>query len=144
MLKVRCQMLIRREASVVFNAFVDPKITKQFWFSKSSGPVVEGGQLTWEWEKYGAKTRVDVKEIIPSKSIKIAWGVPQRNVTFKFEALTDNETYVVIEETDHPEKGDELIATLLDSTGGFTTVLDGLKCYLEHGISLNLIEDKFQ
>ncbi|SJN17484.1 hypothetical protein FM120_00535 [Sphingobacterium faecium PCAi_F2.5] len=31
----------------------------------------------------------------------------------------------------------------MDSTGGFTTVLDGCKAYLEHGIDLNLIADKF-
>lgn len=32
---------------------------------------------------------------------------------------------------------------IVDTTGGFTTVLDGLKAYLEHGIKLNLVEDKF-
>jgi hypothetical protein len=30
-----------------------------------------------------------------------------------------------------------------DNTGGFTTVLDGLKAFLEHNINLNLIMDKF-
>jgi hypothetical protein len=29
------------------------------------------------------------------------------------------------------------------NTGGFTTVLDGLKAYLEYGIELNLVKDKF-
>ena len=35
------------------------------------------------------------------------------------------------------------IDTVKDATGGFTTVLDGLKAFLEHGINLNLIADKF-
>lgn len=30
-----------------------------------------------------------------------------------------------------------------DSTGGFTTVLDGLKAFLEYNINLNLIADKY-
>ncbi len=39
--------------------------------------------------------------------------------------------------------GDELIDAIKDNTGGFTTVLDGLKAYLEHNINLNLIADKY-
>jgi len=35
------------------------------------------------------------------------------------------------------------LAVIKDSTGGFTTVLDGLKAFLEHNINLNLIADKF-
>jgi hypothetical protein len=36
-----------------------------------------------------------------------------------------------------------LLAVIKDSTGGFTTVLDGLKAYLEYNIQLNLIGDKY-
>jgi len=39
--------------------------------------------------------------------------------------------------------GDELTDRRIDSTGGFTMVLAGLKAWLEHGIELNLIGDKF-
>ncbi len=39
--------------------------------------------------------------------------------------------------------GDRVVAQALDSTGGFTIVLDGAKAWLEHNINLNLIEDKF-
>jgi len=41
------------------------------------------------------------------------------------------------------KEGDELLDIIKDTTGGFTTVLDGLKAYLEHNINLNLIADKF-
>ncbi len=37
----------------------------------------------------------------------------------------------------------ELLEVIKDSTGGFTTVLAGLKAYLEHNIKLKLIEDKY-
>jgi len=36
-----------------------------------------------------------------------------------------------------------MVKKALDSTGGFTTVLDGAKAWLEHNINLNLIMDKF-
>ncbi|ALL05004.1 hypothetical protein AQ505_05545 [Pedobacter sp. PACM 27299] len=38
---------------------------------------------------------------------------------------------------------EELIAEINGASGGFTTVLDGLKAYMEHGLNLNLIADKF-
>lgn len=41
------------------------------------------------------------------------------------------------------QTGDNLLEGVKDSTGGFTTVLDGLKAFLEHSINLNLIADKF-
>jgi uncharacterized protein YndB with AHSA1/START domain len=34
---VEAQMLIRKPAETVFQAFIDPKITTNFWFTKSSG-----------------------------------------------------------------------------------------------------------
>lgn len=36
---------------------------------------------------------------------------------------------------------DEIVAQALDSMGGFTFVLAGLKAFLEHGIVLNLVAD---
>jgi hypothetical protein len=57
--------------------------------------------------------------------------------------LTDDTTYVVIKNYGFKATGDDLIQAVKDNTGGFTTVLDGLKAYLEHNIRLNLIGDKF-
>jgi hypothetical protein len=84
-----------------------------------------------------------VKDIIPNKEISIEWGEPATNVDFEFNTLTEETTYVVIKNYGFTEKGDELISVIKDSTGGFTTVLDGLKAYLEHNIRLNLIGDKY-
>jgi hypothetical protein len=39
--------------------------------------------------------------------------------------------------------GDEIVEQALDSTGGFTLVLAGLKSLLEHHTDLNLIRDRF-
>ena len=43
---VRVQMRIRRPVREVFAAFVDPAITTRFWFTKSSGPLVQGAEVT--------------------------------------------------------------------------------------------------
>ena len=66
-----------------------------------------------------------------------------KTVEFNFKELDDESTFVTVTESGYNKKGDELIATIKDSTGGFTTVLDGLKAFLEHRINLNLIADKF-
>jgi len=140
---VEAQMLIRKPAEKVFEAFIDPAITTNFWFTKSSGKLEVGKTVKWEWEMYRVSTNVLVKEIVPNKKISIEWNEPVTTVDFKFEALTENTTYMVIKNYGFNLEGEELIAAIKDNTGGFTTVLDGLKAYLERNINLNLIADKF-
>ncbi|MGV3503450.1 MAG: SRPBCC family protein [Adhaeribacter sp.] len=140
---VEAQMLIRKPVEQVFHAFIDPEITTHFWFTKSSGKLEKGKTITWEWEMYGASALVLVKEIKPNELISIEWGDPATTVDFVFQKMTDQATYVVIRNYGFREEGPELIQTVQDNTGGFTTVLDGMKAYLEHHIKLNLIADKF-
>ena len=70
-------------------------------------------------------------------------GEPTTTVEFKFKTLSDGSTFVTVTECGYDKTGEELLIAVKDSTGGFTTVLDGLKAFLEHGINLNLIVDKF-
>lgn len=140
---VETQMLIRRPIRQVFEAFIDPAITTNFWFTKATDKLEVGKTVTWEWEMYGVSTQVLVKEIIQDKKISIEWDDPVTTVDFEFSALTDETTYVVIKHYGFNLTGKELIQAIKDNTGGFTTVLDGLKAYLEHNIKLNLIADKF-
>ena len=140
---VETQMLIRRPVEEVFNAFIDPAITTRFWFTKSSGKLEEGKSVTLEWEMYGAKTEVHVKKIIPNQLISTEWGEPVTIVEYEFTSPNPDTTYVIIKNYGFNPEGEELIQAVKDNTGGFTTVLDGLKAWMEHGIELNLIKDKF-
>ena len=137
------QMLIRRPVPEVFEAFIDPDITKNFWFTKGSNKLEVGKTVTWEWEMYNVSTKVIAKEILKNKKIKIQWEEPPTTVDFNFETLNDDATYVTIKHYGFKKPGDELIEAIRNSTSGFTTVLDGLKAFLEHDINLNLIADKF-
>lgn len=140
---VETQMMIRKPVSVVFNAFIDPAVTTQFWFTKSSGPLEKGKTITWDWEMYGVSAQVQVWDIIPDQLIATEWGDPATKVDYEFTALSEDTTYVVIKNYGYRLSGAELIQAVKDNTGGFTTVLDGLKAWLEHGIRLNLVADKF-
>lgn len=137
------QMLIRRPVAEVFNAFMDPAHTVNFWFTNGSARLEKGQRVTWQWEMYNVSTQVLVKEVEENRRIVIEWGEPLTTVEFHFQTLSDGATYVRITESGYRATGDELLQTIKDSTSGFTTVLDGLKAYLEHGINLNLIADKF-
>lgn len=136
-------MLIRKAAEEVYYAFIDPSITTNFWFTRSSGALEEGKEVTWEWEMYGASAKVSVKELKPFEKISIEWGEPATTVDFLFEKIDENKTYLVIRNYGFASEGNDLIREIQDNTGGFTTVVDGLKAYLEYGIRLNLVGDKF-
>lgn len=136
-------MLIRKPVATVFQAFIDPKITTNFWFTKSSGPLEAGKTVSWTWEMYGVSTTVFVKDIIPNKNIVTEWGDPATTVEYQFTALSADTTYVVIKNYGFNLTGDDLIQAIKDNTAGFTTVLDNMKAYLEHNIKLNLIADKY-
>lgn len=139
---VEAQMLIRKPVNEVFEAFINPEITTHFWFTKSSGKLEEGKTITWEWEMYNAKSDVKVLQIIPNQLIKTVWGLFSNNVDYEFKEM-EKGTLVIIKSYGYSQTGEELLKIINDNTGGFTTVLDGCKAYLEHGINLNLIEDKF-
>ena len=140
---VECQMMIRKPVKDVFRAFVDPAVTTNFWFTKSSGKLEIGKTVTWEWEMYGVSEEVKVVELVPNEKISIEWDNPSTTVDFEFSELSKESTYVVIKNYGFHQTGNDLIDAVKNNTGGFTTVLDGLKAYLEFGIELNLIRDKF-
>ena len=91
---------------------------------------------------YGVKSEVKVLQIIPNQLIRTEWGEPSTNVDYEFKTM-EKGTLVIIKSYGFSQTGEDLLKVINDNTGGFTTVLDGCKAYLEHGINLRLIEDKF-
>jgi uncharacterized protein YndB with AHSA1/START domain len=137
----KTQMLIRRPVADVFEAFVDPEITTKFWFTKSSGKLEPGKEVQWEWEMYGVSTRVRVKAVEQDTRILIEWDDPPCPVEWLFASREDNTVLVSISNWGFRGSGDEVVAQAIDSMGGFTLVLAGLKALLEHNVLLNLVAD---
>jgi uncharacterized protein YndB with AHSA1/START domain len=82
----KAAMLIRRPVAEVFEAFVDPDITSQFWFTKGSGRLEAGKQVQWDWGMYGFSVPVTVKSVEPNKRILIEWpgyGAPSTVEVFR-------------------------------------------------------------
>lgn len=141
----KAEMLIRRPPAEVFEAFIDPEITKKFWFTKSTGRLEHGKHIVWTWEMYNVSIDVEVKEIEPNKRIVVEWGNYRSMTTVEwvFTPYKDDTTYVTITNSGFQGDGDKAVSDALDSKGGFTWVLAGLKALLEHDIDLNAIADAF-
>jgi uncharacterized protein YndB with AHSA1/START domain len=141
----KAEMLIRRPISEVFEAFVDPAMTTQFWFTKASGRLEEGKRIQWDWEMYGVSMQVIVKALEPHKRILIEWSAYETPtfVEWNFRPHGDDATFVSISNSGFAGDGDEIVKQALQSTEGFTLVLAGLKALLEHDILLNLVRDRF-
>jgi len=139
----RAQMLIRKPAAQVFEALVDPAITSRFWFSKGSGRLEAGRRVQWDWEMYGVGTDVDVQAVEENRRILIEWGGPDNptSVEWTFEPRGNDQTFVTVKNWGFGGDADKVVAAALDSTGGFSFLLAGLKAFLEHGIELRLVED---
>src|SRR5262245_15154776 len=128
-IEAKAEMLIRRPVAEVFEAFINPQITTQFWFTKSSGKLAAGKSVLWEWEMFGASSEVKVKALEPNKRILIEWegyGSPN-TVEWIFTPREDGTTFVSI-----TNAGLQLAQHAVESTEGFTLVLCGLKALLEH------------
>jgi|GEM_PF-181738 len=139
----KAEMLIRKSVSEVFEAFVNPAITSKFWFTKASGKMEEGKQVEWTWEMYNVSGFVNVIRVEKNKHILIEWDEPPTSVEWIFTPLPNGTTYVNIANRGFSGSTDDIVSQALDSKGGFTIVLAGLKALLEHGIELNLVRDQF-
>jgi hypothetical protein len=64
-------------------------------------------------------------------------------VEWVFTPYGNDATYVSITNSGFIGDGDKVVNDALDSKGGFTWVLAGLKALLEHGVELNLVVDAF-
>ncbi len=132
------QMLIRRPAAEVFEAFVDPAVTSRFWFSRGSKRLEVGEVVHWYWDMYGVSTEVSVKAIEGDRRIRIEWPTAAE---WTFAPRGDEATFVCITASGFVGTDDEKVAQAIDSTGGFNLVLAGCKAFLEHDIELNLVAD---
>jgi uncharacterized protein YndB with AHSA1/START domain len=141
---VKTGMLIRKPAREVFEAFVDPKITTQFWFTKGSGRLDAGKPVQWQWEMYDICVEVTPKVIEAGRRIVIEWPGYSGPTTVEWRLLPHADgTFVSVTESGFTGTGDELVKYIADSTQGFSLTLAGAKAWLEHGIRLNLVLDRF-
>ena len=140
----RVGMLIRRPARDVFAALTDPALTTRFWFTKSTGPVAPGAELTWTWEMYGVSSAVSVTDFEEDTRLRFTWSGydPAHPTTVEFRLVPwAGATYLQVTETGFSGDADTQVSRALDSTQGFTFLLSSLKAFLEHDVVLRVVLD---
>ena len=137
-------MLIRRPAMDCYEAFVDPAITSNFWFSEGSARLDAAAEVTWTWGMYGASSKVAVRELVLGRKIVVEWDVDKdaSTVEWSFAERPDGFTFVDIRNFGFNGDGEAQIEKLVDTTGGFSLVIAGAKAWLEHGVRLGMVEDR--
>ena len=140
----KAEMQTRRPPAEVFDAFADPAVTSNFWFTRGSGRLEPGARVTWDWEMYCFSVEVEVRHASQER-IEVTWsayGAPSV-IEWRFTPLADGTTFVSVTHSGFAGSDEEKLKTALDSTEGFAFVLAGAKAWLEHNIALNLVRDRF-
>jgi len=133
------EMLIRKPAADVFQAFVEPRILESFWLKKSSGALGNGAVVAWDFMVEGAHETVAVNAFSPHELIGFTWSSGVQ-VRIGFEERPGDITKVAITATGFT--GDDLLEQVANTTEGFAIVLCDLKSLMETGQSGNMVRDK--
>ncbi len=94
---------------------------------------------------YGFAMPATVTAFEPQRLIVVDWGEPgaATQITWWFTARDDDTTFGSVENSGFAGSADERVAGAIGSTEGFTFVLASAKAWLEHGLRLNLVADRF-
>jgi uncharacterized protein YndB with AHSA1/START domain len=144
-ISARAEMLIRRPVAEVFEAFVDPARTAQFWFTSGDARLEPSKRVRWTWAMYDFCAQVDVKVVEDHRRIVVEWSADDAPTTIEwlFTPRADGTTFVSITTSGFRGDDDEIAEQAIASTEGFAFVLAGLKALLEHDVRLNLVHDRF-
>jgi len=140
----RAGMLIRAPVGEVFEALVDPAITSRFWFSRGSDRLDAGREVRWDWDTYGVSAQVRPKAIERDRRILLEWSAYETPTLIEWVLTPRPEgTFLAVTNSGFAGDADRVVAQAMSSTEGFALVLAGMKAFLEHGLALNLVTDRF-
>ena len=136
--KFQVQLKIRRPVGDVFDAVVDPKKLTRYFAQSSTGPLVEGKTVKWNFAEAPGPFDVVVREIVKNERIVLEWpGGRSYNtrVEMEFKPIDGANTMVLIREEGWraDEEGTELS---YGNAGGWMHMMCCLKAFLEYDINL--------
>lgn len=128
-------MKVQKPAHEIFEAFVDPEMIGNFWFSSSSERWEEGKAVTLRYEEYDAQGDIHILEIQEEKKIVFEWA-GNHKVTISFTQEETGSTIVGVKEEGFDEESENIINELVDNKEGWVYMLTCLKGYMEYGVNL--------
>lgn len=133
-MQVHTKLKIKKPASTVFEALVNPAHMKHYWFSYGSGRWEPGKTITLRYDEYNAEGTIDVTEVEANRRIVFQWG-PNHTVTMTLTPENESTTIIEVNEAGWKETDPDLTDQLVDNKEGWVYMLTCLKAYLEHGIT---------
>jgi len=136
--QITAKMIIRKPASEVFEAIVDPQKIGNYWFSSSSDRWEQSKSITLRYDEYDAEGVIDVLEVQENKKIVFSWGGEtgeETVVTITLKELDTENTVIEVKESGLQEHDPEVVNKMLGQKEGWVYTLTCLKAYLEYGIT---------
>ncbi len=132
---IKTALQIQKPIEDVFTAIVNPEKMTRYFISKSSAPLEEGAEVTWEWPEFpGQKSVVNSIKIIKNRFISFVWD-NSTTVEITLEEQADQSVVVRVTESGK-ELNEENLKWYAGNTEGWANFLACMKAYLEHGINL--------
>ena len=137
-LKIKVGLQVVKPIEEVYDAIVNPDKMKNYFISKSTGPMIEGTTISWSFPEFEADFPVRIGKMEKNKYISYYWNDMDGTETFVEMHLQETEPGVTfIRITEKERNNDEAgINWLRRNTEGWANFLACLKAWLEHGINL--------
>lgn len=137
-LEIKTAIQIQKPATEIFQAIVDPEKMSNYFIGSSTGQLIEGTSVTWEFPEFEGKVLIEVTKVIPGELVSFNWeGAKGKKLLVKISLreLEDNSTVVSV--TEGKMESDKAgIEWYGGNTEGWANFLACLKAYLEYGINL--------
>lgn len=139
---------ISRPVQEVFEAVANPEhLSQYFTTGGAKGRLETGSVVTWDFHDFPGAFPVNVVDVVQDEKIELRWdaaenvvdvdaaGNHQTTVTMTFAPVDGDRTLVQITESGWKSSSEGLAASY-DNCEGWTSMLNAMKAWMEHGINL--------
>ena len=152
MIEITTRMEIKAPAEKIYQAFIDPELIGNFWFSSSSEIWTKDKDILLSYPEFEAEVPIHIMDMRQNEKILLTWGpshderavtisltekgdgtiVETKEVGFQeFEALLTNPALAEVRTYEY----ENIINQLMGGKEGWTFVLTCLKAYMENGVT---------
>lgn len=137
-LVVKAALQIRKPASEIYEAIVDPEKMKNYFIAESTGRMEAGKTVVWNFPEFDFEAPVQVEKTDPGKYVSFYWeGAEGKNLLTEITLTPYDDNSTVIRITEKSMENNEAgINWLVGNTEGWANFLACMKAYLEYGIHL--------